>query len=150
MRLRDLLRRNVDDAGERRPVMPVWIGILHASFLVILQRNARKAGAEACHPLKVPLLRHEGSAVLLSPPAETSLPFQDSFVAVDTEEDWTDDVEFGEEDVDERNALPTEIVQCEDVTCDGTEIVGYKRLDAGFVDELRDHSFCEDVEEIKE
>ena len=59
-------------------------------------------------------------------------------------------MELRDEDVDERNAFPTEIVQCENVTRNGTKAVGYERLDTSFVDELGDHSFCKDVEKVDE
>lgn len=148
MCLRDRVWGYVGDMGKRRPVVLIGIGVLCASFLVILQRDARKAGAETRHPLEVPLLWHERSAIFLPPPAETSLPFQGPFVTVDAKENRTDDVKLCDENVDERDAFPTEIVQCEDMTCNGTQIVGYKRLDTSFVDELGDHSFCKNIEKV--
>ena len=96
------------------------------------------------------LLGDKRARSILALPTQATFALGGALVAVDGEEDGADDVELGDEDVDEGEAVPAEVGGGEDPGGDDAERVGGSRVDGCFVAELRDQGFGEDVEEVEE
>ena len=150
MRRRDPFRRRIGHSGQSPPKLAGGKGILHLGAIIIPQRESRKAGAQSRHALEMPLLGHKGARAILALPTQPTFALGGALVAVDAEEDRTDDVEFGHEDVDEREAVPAEVGRREDPGGDDAERVRGSGVDGCFVAELGDERFGEDVEEVEE
>ena len=122
-------------------------------FLEIAQCERGETCAEPRHAFAVALCGDPGGVgvvFVFAPPAEAGFAVDGALVAVNAPEDGADDVIFGEEDVDEGVALPAEFVGGEDGDGDDADRVGGFRGHGGFVDELGNDGFGEDVEEVDE
>jgi len=150
VRRREFVAGGVANSRKGAPVMVVGEGVLDFGFFVVAQAQGREAGAQTRHALVVALLGYEWPVGLFAGPAQPGFSRGGDFWAVDTEEDGADEVEFGEEDVDEAEAVPAEFADGEDVAGDYADGVRGFGGDAGFVDELGEDGFGEDVEEVEE
>ena len=144
--------------------MVVREGVHHfGRFGVVAEGEGRETRGQACETLVVLLRGDEGAGegggvevgAFFAPPAETS------FLRVcgggccgggrpDAEEERADEVEFREQDVDERDPLPFQNVLREDVGCNYPDWVSGLGFHACFGDELCDYGFAEDVHQVDE
>jgi len=110
-------------------------------FLIVAQADPCKPCSQASHALTVLLQPHERATAPVASPAQAGFACSCVLRTVDAEEDGAGDVVFRDQDVDERVPVPLEIPECENVTGDGADGVGFGGIDAGFGDELGDNGF---------
>lgn len=142
--------RGVDDVRQRLPVFDVGIRVVHSRLFVIAQRDGGETGAEARHAFLVAVLGHPWAVLLLAPPSDPGFALRRGLVAVDPPEDRAYDVHFRDEDIDQRDPVPAELGQAEDMAGDGANRIGDARRYAGFVNELRDDCLGEDIEQVNQ
>lgn len=102
--------------SDRPPIIPIRQRIVVLTPTEVSKRERRPARRQTSHALQVALLRHE--RVAFSPPAYAETAWRGSLRCIDAEERWANDVIFGEEQVDQGDALADlEGGVCEDTNC---------------------------------